>query len=311
MTKAGGVIPNGILPGTRIASIAVGAKSSLVYIQDRKGNVLETIWWQGRIAGYSQLFTAKFFTPLAVISWNGGQDIRIYCLAEDNQLLEYCYSSTKAIQGWTPGNLHTHHKFYASPNSGLAAVCWGSINRKRLYYQDASDYAIHELVNNTWDVGHIFPKPLDGSSLAAVHWEHDVGNHLRVFYQDTDLALRAHCYENTVQWYKDQQRLDGPAPPYVYPPPQMGPITAVQWMHNDKPYIYVIWRDFHVFIRGWADEGGTKVSIGTGKGLDPYSPITQLSAVLWQPTKYVRLYYQNPDWDILEKNIGPYPDSMM
>lgn len=126
---------SGILSGTAVAATAVSAAALRVYFQDDQGGIREgTYPTPGSPSGWgvskTPIFTAKLYTPLAVISWNNGQQvwhkpattnhqIRIYCLSNNNTLQEWAYQGSS----WAPGYLSSSN-FPASSISSLSAVYW-------------------------------------------------------------------------------------------------------------------------------------------------------------------------------------------
>lgn len=71
---------SGILSGTAVAATAVSAATLRVFFQDDQGGIREGIYpTAGSPSGWgvskTAIFTAKLYTPLAVISWNNGQQV--------------------------------------------------------------------------------------------------------------------------------------------------------------------------------------------------------------------------------------------
>jgi len=69
-----------ILTGTSIAATAIAPATLRVYFQDDSGGIREgTYPTPGSASGWgvtsNPIFTAKLFTPLAVISWNDGKQV--------------------------------------------------------------------------------------------------------------------------------------------------------------------------------------------------------------------------------------------
>ena len=69
-----------ILSGTSIAATAVSAAALRVYFQDDQGGIREgTYPTHGSPSGWgvskNPIFSAKLFTPLAVISWDNGKQV--------------------------------------------------------------------------------------------------------------------------------------------------------------------------------------------------------------------------------------------
>lgn len=139
---------SGILSGTAVAATAVSPAALRVYFQDEQGGIREgTYPTAGSSSGWgvnkTAIFTAKLYTPLAVISWDNGtqvsrkgceanSQIRVYSLSANNTLQEWAYQGSS----WGPGYL-TSSNFPASSISSLSAVYWSQNggSQIRLYAQ--------------------------------------------------------------------------------------------------------------------------------------------------------------------------------
>lgn len=67
-----------ILPGSSIASITWPGNRR-VYFQDKLGGIREGVYSDGEWAGgHTELFTAKLYTPLAIITWDNGKQVPTY-----------------------------------------------------------------------------------------------------------------------------------------------------------------------------------------------------------------------------------------
>jgi Fungal fucose-specific lectin len=76
-----------ILSGTAVAATAVSPAALRVYFQDTQGGIREgTYPTSGSPSGWgvskTPIFTAKLYTPLAVISWDNGQQVSHPKIAE-------------------------------------------------------------------------------------------------------------------------------------------------------------------------------------------------------------------------------------
>ena len=69
-----------ILSGTSVAATAVSPSALRVYFQDDQGGIREGSYPTSGPGGWSvtdtPIFSAKLFTPLAVISWDNGNEVR-------------------------------------------------------------------------------------------------------------------------------------------------------------------------------------------------------------------------------------------
>jgi hypothetical protein len=135
--------------------------------------------------------------PLATLSWDNGKELRVYHLGPGNVLQESVYSERETMSKWNFSDLHKL-QVVLSPKSSLAAIQWHE--EIRLYYQDRRSGIIHELRKASpvasWAQSTINLKSVKHSSLAAVVWIND-GIHIRVYYQDPELYLRAYCQDRT------------------------------------------------------------------------------------------------------------------
>ncbi|KAI1456392.1 hypothetical protein F4805DRAFT_230054 [Annulohypoxylon moriforme] len=114
--------PKGVLSGSDVAATAVDAYKCNVYYQDARGVIREHVHADGLWAATnSSTFSAKLFSPLVVVNFNGGKEVRVYCVSEDDYLEEWCYSTGRGC--WSPGHL-TKSKFRVAANTKLAAVYW-------------------------------------------------------------------------------------------------------------------------------------------------------------------------------------------
>ncbi|KAI0389956.1 fucose-specific lectin [Xylariaceae sp. FL0594] len=180
------------LNGSAVAATATGNRICKVYFQDAEGGIRERAWAHGWHVTPAPIFTAKLWTPLAAISWDGGNQVRVYSLTDDDCLQEWCF-----INGnWSSGYL-TKSKYKVSPDSKLAAVYWQDGGAHiRLYCQEPSSNQIQEFVNgNPWKRGSRLPEAVPGTGISAVGWQAGGTIHLRVYYQAPDLTLREHCWE--------------------------------------------------------------------------------------------------------------------
>jgi hypothetical protein len=68
-----------ILSGTSVAATAVSPSALRVYFQDDQGGIREGNYPTSGPGGWSvtdtPIFSAKLFTPLAVISWDNGNEV--------------------------------------------------------------------------------------------------------------------------------------------------------------------------------------------------------------------------------------------
>ncbi|KAI9740318.1 MAG: hypothetical protein M1834_004897 [Cirrosporium novae-zelandiae] len=282
--------PRGILSGSAVASTTPSLWSCRVYCQDSQGGIREVIHDQGIwTTRNSELFKAKMFTPLAIISWDEGREIRIYCLSQNDFLREYCYSSNGRKNGWYSGHLNNLN-VHAASNSSIAAIQWKDNDgpQIRLYCQESTSDAIQEFCSgNPWTRGTTLPIARTGSSIAAVSWMKN-GIHMRVYYQDPSLALKEHCSDGG--WYEGCFN-----PGRV---PRHSSITALGW-YDSCMQLRVYWQDSRQTLVGTSWINGSWGSVDHVTG--PLLGGRYISAVDWKNGKNIRIYYQGEDGAILEE----------
>ncbi|KAJ4299250.1 hypothetical protein N0V90_004494, partial [Kalmusia sp. IMI 367209] len=111
--------PPGLLYGNDIAITATGPLKCNVYFQDAQGVIREYTkngCWK---ATNSSNVSAKLFTPLTVINFDSGKEIRIYYISEANYLEELCFSSGRS--DWYTGGINREW-FRVAAETRLAAV---------------------------------------------------------------------------------------------------------------------------------------------------------------------------------------------
>ncbi|KAL7784087.1 fungal fucose-specific lectin domain-containing protein [Trichoderma ceciliae] len=265
-----------------VAATAISASSFRVYFQDSQNGIREAIYDGQWTTSNDALFTAKRSTPLSVISWDEGKQVRIYCISADGLLEEWC-CGTGGI--WAPGYL-TSLKVRTAPNTSIAAVNWDGASI-RVYCQEETSNAIQEFCpGNPWKRGATLPIADEGSNLAATSWKHNGKVHLRVYYQAPDLSLKEHCYDGG--WG------EGGFNPGIAL--KNSAIAATSWI-NSEVQLRLYWQDSHGLMKGnkwtgsWESTGSiSSVPVGT-----------HISAVNWNNGSNIRIYYQSYDGSISEE----------
>ncbi|KAI1214245.1 fucose-specific lectin [Annulohypoxylon truncatum] len=278
--------PTGVLNGSDVAATAIEAYKCNVYCQDSQGVIREYAHSHGLwTATISSTFRAKMFSPLAAVNFNGGKEIRVYCVSEDDYLEEWCYSS--GLNGWSPGYL-TKSKFRVDANTKLAAVCWldnGQPNI-RVYAQEPCSNQIQEYVNgNPWKKGAVLPAAHTGTGLASICWLND-GIHIRVYYQAPDMTLREYCCDGG--WFAGEFRTEG-MPPCTS-------IAAAGWF-NSISRLRVYCQDARKNIVAHKSDDGWK---SDGIIIGPLRCKRFSAAIEWNTQGELRLYYQGDDNRIYE-----------
>ncbi|KAL7265850.1 hypothetical protein RUND412_011622 [Rhizina undulata] len=170
-----------------------------VYYQDINGNIKESFWDQGtgwNLRGNGLVVKAKLNSPIAVVSWASGTQIRVYYLNDQNRVSEKVYSGGAAGQ-WTDGGLNSRN-LQAAPYSQLAAsqIGEGADLRIHVYFQDASNKIQEEIWASGWSKGsNTLPTALIGSSLASFALAASPGRWW-LYYQDTSLKLKEVLFVN-------------------------------------------------------------------------------------------------------------------
>lgn len=143
-----------------------------VYVLSNDGDVRE-MQYDGRWAGgeaENKIGAAKLTSPLAATSL-GLDKIRVYGIAANNTVSEYCYDSGKA---WYGGGLSG--KFRVAAYSGVAAVFLDGKAVLRVYVQ-GEDNNIQEYCydgqDKGWTKGAGLGAGLPGTAIAATTWSDD------------------------------------------------------------------------------------------------------------------------------------------
>nr|UXE44015.1 fucose-specific lectin [Trichoderma aurantioeffusum] len=248
-----------------VAATAISPLSFRVYFQDTQNGIREAIYDGRWTTSNTVLFTAKRSTPLSVISWDEGKQIRIYCVSTNGLLEEWCYSNGGK---WTPGYL-TDLKVRVAPSTSIAALNWDGPNI-RVYCQEETSNAIQEFcVGNPWQRGATLPLADQGSNLSAVCWK-----------------IKEHCYDG--RWYQG-----GFNPGTAL---KSSAIAATAWVSSGEQ-IRLYWQDTDGFMTGYKWSGswestGSITSVPVG---------THMSAVNWNNGSNIRVYYQSSDGSISEE----------
>ncbi|KAI2632434.1 fucose-specific lectin [Hypoxylon sp. NC1633] len=264
-----------ILPGTSVASTAFKTWECAVFYQGMDGGIRHSVHRSAEwISSSNTLFKAKLFTPLAVISWKEGNEIRVYCLSDDNILQEWVWSGGSP---WVPGYL-SKLGVRVNPSTRIAALNWDGPNI-RVYCQEAGSNAIQEYCNgDPWYKGFLLPTALNGSSIAAGQWRDPLYSvHLRVYTQAPDRTLREHCYDG--KWTTGAFR-PGEAP-------QFTTISAlvwsgklrVYWQNDDQGLVEDAWES-----SGWSSNGVILKSMRER---------ASTGVLDWNDSRDIRIYYQS------------------
>lgn len=269
------------IPGTGIAAVTDRLWSLRVYYQLLNGYVEESKHVDGVWSNSQLVFRPVDDTPLAAIIYSGGKDIRVYYLDTNYLVQEYAYTGGKWVQGEI-NKLGAR----ATPNSGLAAVVFGSDvlghGEKgvhiRVYYQDATTLKVQELANDgSWVKGQLeITDSLGGTDLAAVAYYFQNQTQLRVYYQDRGLFLREYAHNNN-GWFKGD-----------FNPGQVTAHTPLAALAFSEVQLQVFYRDLKgqvVYVRNTGSWGPPNAIEGVGPGYN-------FAVIQWENGNRVRFYYQ-------------------
>jgi len=244
-----------------------------------------SVGWNLRNDG--SVINAKINTPIAVISWASGTQIRVYYLDNANFICERAYEGGAT---WVDGSLRTYN-FQAAPFSQLAASIAGDNNanlRLRVYFQQA-DGRLQELqLNGTWGRStRTLPIATLGSALSAFGGLASLPDQWWLYYQDPSLKMQETlCPTSTAPWVQGGYRVPG-----VFRPGAS--ISAVGWGSASEPrvahlLVYVINEKNEVvesaFEQGW--NNGNLIAKGTATD-------SAVSAIQWDGGgRQIRVYFQ-------------------
>lgn len=285
--------------GHSIAATAWSAWHMRVYFQDGRGGIRESrhddgVWSGGDVP--SVLLTAKMGTPLSVINWDNGRQIRIYYLSSQNMLQEYCYSTGR---GWYHGDLNSQW-IQVAPNSRISAIHWHVDTSIRVYFQAPTSWAIQEYCycgQSGWCRGSTLWNARAGSSIAATRWFSGALDsihrnlHIRIYYQDEQSYIKELCWQ-VGGWSKG---------------------GFSQWAFGGTPIAAFAWYDYQVNIRVyWQDNYKALLESKYANGWSAGSNITNdvdercpFTAVELQNGQHYRVYLRDRT-ALIEKCKGKY-----
>ncbi|KAI1295934.1 fucose-specific lectin [Xylaria venustula] len=273
--------------GSDVATVPTATNECRVYYQDTDGFIREHIH---RLEGWTLSnippFKAKPASPLAVVGWDNGSQIRLYCVSVEGYLEEWCYGSNQ--DRWVPGYL-SNSKFRVHEASKLAAISWYENGPSiRVYAQDP-DNKIQEYINSgpTWTKREVGTAAEFGASLAVVQWKEN-GIRIRLYHQASDRTIKEYCSDAGGPW--SQGAFKTPElPPYTA-------ITALAWPGTGAP-LRVYFQDTSNSIvefkhdQTWSHDSTVIRSLRPGR---------RLAALQWETGAELRLYYQGDDNRICE-----------
>ncbi|TFK63748.1 fucose-specific lectin [Pluteus cervinus] len=171
-----------------------------LYYQAPNGDIKEAIFdeasnWAPNPQNTSTVGTAKLNTGLAVISWDVGQQVRVYYLGQESKIVERCNNGQG---GWDDGELTG--KYQAAPYSKIAAVNLSKTGANiHVYYQDSTNKLRETISIGDWPEGTTrLPVAVVGTSIAAsINFDPNRSGQIWLYYQDTDLTLKEKWYSGS------------------------------------------------------------------------------------------------------------------
>jgi hypothetical protein len=213
-----------------------------VYVLSVEGDVRE-MQYEGKWTGgeaKNKVGSAKLTSPLAATSL-GLDKIRVYGIAPNNTISEFCYDSGKP---WYNGGLSG--KFKVAPYSGVGAVFLAGKAVLRVYVQNEENSIqeyCYDSADKGWTKGANLGAALPGTAIAATSWFKDDKLGIRVYFQSTDQKVMEKCWDTGKGWYVG-------ALSFVGCPPR-APLGVVSWDGWSHIRVYYGTADGRVREKGW------------------------------------------------------------
>ncbi|KAI0742642.1 hypothetical protein C8Q80DRAFT_918213 [Daedaleopsis nitida] len=247
-------------------------------------------YFNGQKWSRAVLFAAAPLTPLASISWDDGNEIRVYYINEDFKLRERCYSTSRS--SWYEGELNELN-IHAAEDTSIAAVCFSDGDLFiRVYCQESHSDQIQEFCNDgrKWRRGPAaFPNALSGSAISAVVYKAE-GWRERLYCQSTDMSIQEYCFdEDEGGWYRGDVDLGKTSACY--------PISALYDNSGDSGAPSVYWMNSAQEIcHSMRVDGKWTLS----KVVGPLVNGTKFAAAQLDTIGSVGVYYQAADTSVKE-----------
>ncbi|KAF3068350.1 putative phosphatidylcholine-hydrolyzing phospholipase c protein [Daldinia childiae] len=209
------------LSSSDVAAVATGPLKYNVYHQDSNGAIREHTYNGEWSATKSPTFSAKLSSPLAVISFDDGKEVRVYCVSKARYLEEWCLSAGQ--NEWVFGYL-TNSRFRVGDNTRLAAVycgdgdirvyAQGNLKTDKMlphtsitavaWYNSAAYILVYcqddksNIVTYKWDHGWssdviVTGRPEPGKRISALKWGDES---VKLYYQADDDKIYEHVQSN-------------------------------------------------------------------------------------------------------------------
>lgn len=274
---------NDLIQGTAVSAVAPVTDSYRVTYQLENG----TIQQKDETGNTTDVDTsvAVVSSPLATISWNDGDEIRVFGLDKNRNIVEFRYTEG---EGWKQGSIFIEETVRAAPGAGLAAAVAKVEDRVQvhLYFQDPTSGYIRELIDyggrDNWSFGYLtIEDAIAITNLAAAAYTIGTQLHAHVFYQTAKLALKEYYFDGS--WKK------GGFNPSSSTVPARTPIAALSFVAGQLPQVQIYWhgRDGKIsFAQRNGSVWGNPQSTGVVAGGYKFSVIE------WSKGKLLRLFYQ-------------------
>lgn len=228
-----------IIQGTAISAVAPEADSYRITYQLEDGTIRQKDESSNIVAisGSSDPSPPLGSSPLATVSWNDGEQVRVYFLDSGYTIGELRYTQG---EGWRRGNVFVRG-IKVAPGAGLAAAVAKFDDRPQihLFYQELYNRIVVELIdydgNDNWTSGSLYlGDTLADTKLAAVAYFSEARLHVHLFYQSAKLLVKEH-YFNGDDWGSGGFNPSGSSAP------SRCPIAATTFVSNQLPQVQVYW----------------------------------------------------------------------
>jgi len=285
--------PTELLPRTAIAVTSwTDANKNIhirVYTQDLNGGIRESRWdgkWTGGTA-QDVIGQAKPTTSLAALSWDNGNQIRVYYLTPENIVGERVWSAGGS--GWVGGALNAF-KAQASPVSRIAVIGRNVGAIINIYFQKPDNVIQEVRYSDHWFTGSTLSKALVGTGLAAFVWNNAAGavEGIRVYFQLPNSVLAEDGINVGSGWIREGfTSITAPAGT---------DLAVISWSATPQIRLYLISQsgELREYAYSGSWNGGITLPAST-------VPASNVAATTWGSITDIRVYRQANDNQILEE----------